>query len=96
VNVGTLLLILLPFGALFALTAMILRRSHLRPDVRVVEPWWAQPSYWLVLTALFVVLGVTVAPRILGGVFLFLPFVWMRGSRPRRNPRSHSSGPEQS
>ncbi len=87
-NVQILLLILLPFAALAGVTALLVRRSHLQPEVRVVHPWWGQPAYWLVLTAIFLVLGLFVAPRILGGIFLFLPFVWMRGSRPRPSRRA--------
>lgn len=82
-NVRILLLILLPFAALAGVTVLLLRRSDVRSDVRVVRPWFGQPAYWLVLTAIFLVVGLFVAPRILGGVFLFLPFIWMRGSRPR-------------
>ena len=48
------------------------------------RPWQARPSSWLLITALFLFIGLFVTPKIFGGVFLFFPFLWMRGPRRRR------------
>lgn len=52
------------------------------------RPWWGNPLVWLGIAAVFVLLGLFVFPKLFGGVFLFLPFFWLRGwRRPvRRDP----------
>jgi hypothetical protein len=52
------------------------------------RPWWARPSAWLLISAAFLFIGLFVTPKIFGGVFLFLPFFWIRGPRRRRRPHS--------
>jgi formate hydrogenlyase subunit 4 len=47
-------------------------------------PWWTRPSSWILITALFLFIGLFVTPKIFGGVFLFFPFLWLRGPRRRR------------
>ena len=37
---------------------------------------------------MFVLLGVTVFPRLLGFTFVFLPLIWMRGFGRRRGPQN--------
>jgi hypothetical protein len=49
------------------------------------RPWWGNPAVWAGAIVSFVLLGAFVFPRLLGLTFLFLPFVWMRGSG-RRPP----------
>ena len=51
-----------------------------RPPER---PWWGNPWLWLLVSAVFVVLGIFVWPGLFGGTFLFLPFIWVW--RPRRH-----------
>nr|MBA3738031.1 hypothetical protein [Actinomycetota bacterium] len=46
------------------------------------RPWWGNPWLWLLLGAVFVVLGIFVWPGLFGGTFFFLPFIWVW--RPRR------------
>jgi hypothetical protein len=48
------------------------------------RPWWGNPLLWLTMCVVLVVLGVFVWPGLFGGMFLFLPFVWVW--RPRRQP----------
>jgi hypothetical protein len=49
-----------------------------RPYAR---PWWGNPWLWVAISGIFLVLGVFVWPGLFGGIFVFLPFVWV--SRPR-------------
>ncbi|MGZ4127251.1 MAG: hypothetical protein ACXVEX_03810 [Actinomycetota bacterium] len=46
------------------------------------RPWWGNPLLWVGVSAVFLVLGLLVAPHFLGGTFIFLPFIWI--GRPRR------------
>jgi hypothetical protein len=60
---------------------------------RADRPWWGNPWLWVGVAAVFVVLGIFVWPGLVGGVVLFLPFVWV--SRPRApdvDPRSNGHG----
>jgi hypothetical protein len=52
---------------------------------RPARPWWGSPLLWLGLSLLFLILGWLVRPWLFGGVFIFLPFVWIW--RPRTDPR---------
>lgn len=44
------------------------------------RPWWSSPGPWVVASAVLLLLGLVVFPRLLGFVVLLLPFVWMRRS----------------
>ena len=57
-----------------------LRRRHVRG-----EPWWGNPAVWIGASLVFALVGVVVAPRLLGSTFVFLPFLWMGRAR-RRTP----------
>ncbi len=66
-----------------------------RPAAR---PWWGNPWLWVGVSAGFVVLGVFVWPGLFGGVFLFVPFVWVSRPRvptmdPRANGHAKRDGP---
>ena len=50
------------------------------------RPWWQRSSVWIGVSIVFVLLGVFVAPRLLGFTFVFLPFLWVGGGRRRRQP----------
>jgi hypothetical protein len=53
-------------------------------------PRWANPWLWVSVSAAFVVLGVLVWPAFFGGVFLFIPFMWISRSKPpTMDPRSN-------
>jgi hypothetical protein len=52
---------------------------------RSPRPWWGNPLVWLGVSAVFVFLGLVVAPRLFGGIFLFLPLIWLGRSRRRRS-----------
>ena len=75
------------FVALPSMVALGLLAGFLlvwRRDERGGRPWWGSPLLWLSLAIGFVILGVLVWPWLLGGTFLFIPFVWV--SRPRQPP----------
>ena len=62
------------------------------------RPWWGRPWLWLGVSAVFVVLGLVVWPGLLGGIFLFVPFVWLSRPRapvvdPRSNGHARREGP---
>lgn len=97
---------LLVFRERAAMEAELRRRARLaEPDLATPlrdpspppRPWWGNPVIWLVVCAVFVVLGLYVWPGLFGGTFLFLPFVWV--SRPRRSrevdPRTNGHGARQ-
>jgi hypothetical protein len=48
------------------------------------RPRRAPPAPWVLFAALFVILGIFVAPKLFGGVFLFFPLFWMGPHRRRR------------
>jgi hypothetical protein len=81
--VGTLALIIVPAALFVGAVALVLAlRRH---DVGVPRrPWWGNPGVWVAASAVFVLLGVFVFPRLLGFTFLFLPFLWMRAAGRRR------------
>ena len=80
-------------------------RSAFRRSARIVEPdlvtpprdppppkrpWWGNPWLWVGVSTLFVILGLVLWLGFFGGVFLFVPFVWV--SRPKASmvdPRSN-------
>jgi 4-aminobutyrate aminotransferase len=54
------------------------------------RPWWGNPWIWVGVSAVSVALGLLVWPGLLGGVFLFIPFVWLsRSKAPAVDPRSN-------
>jgi hypothetical protein len=82
---------LLVFRGRAAMTEALRRRERLaEPDLatplrdprQAPRPWWGNPWLWLLVGAVFVVLGIYVWPGLFGGTFFLLPFIWIR--RPRR------------
>ena len=55
------------------------------PGTPPPRPWWGNPLIWVGACLVSLVLGLVVWPGLFGGVFVFLPFVWI--SRPRHEPR---------
>ena len=54
------------------------------------RPWWGNPWIWVGVSAVSVALGLLVWPGLWGGVFLFIPFVWLsRSKTPTVDPRSN-------
>jgi hypothetical protein len=81
-NEDRILYLALPFLVmLFVIGGFLLVWGRGRLDDR---PWWGNPLLWLTVCVVFVLLGVFVWPGLFGGMFLFLPFVWVW--RPRRPP----------
>jgi hypothetical protein len=78
----TLALILIP-AVLFvgAVVALLALRDRRELDGR---PWWGAPPTWLLVCSVLLILGLVVAPRLLGFTFLLLPFIWMGGLGRRR------------
>lgn len=106
IDSGTLILfLLLPVILLvvaFAGMAFLLRSMGFRPVAsepeeerseweRLPRPWWGNPLVWLAVSAVLVLLGLFVAPHFLGGIFLFLPFLWI--GRWRRRPGATGTCP---
>jgi hypothetical protein len=56
------------------------------------RPWWGNPWLWLGVSAVFVVLGIFVWPGLLGGTFVFLPFLWVGRGQRSYDPRSNGHG----
>ena len=89
----TLVLILVPFAFLAAGVAVFLTVSR-NLGVRAFEegaeaerfarPLWGSPLVWVGACAVLALLGLVVAPRLFGVVFLFLPFIWMGRFRRRQ------------
>lgn len=50
------------------------------------RPWWGKPITWIGVSAVLLVIGIVVAPKIFGFTLILLPFMWVsrRGVR-RRN-----------
>jgi len=83
--VGTLALILVPATLVAAAIALVLAfRASGAAEPR--RPWWGSPAVWVVVSATSLLVGIFVAPRLLGITFLLLPFVWARGFGRRRRP----------
>jgi hypothetical protein len=53
------------------------------------RPWWQHSSVWIGASAVFALLGVFVAPKLLGFTFIFLPFLWVGGGRRERQQPNH-------
>ena len=56
------------------------RRREADPE----RPWWQHGSVWIGASAVFALLGLFVAPKLLGFTFIFLPFLWVGGGGGRR------------
>lgn len=84
-RMGTLALIIIP-AVLFvgAVVAVLTLRDRRDPGGR---PWWGAPPTWLLVCGVFLILGLVVAPRLLGFTFLLLPFIWVGGLGRRREHR---------
>jgi hypothetical protein len=64
--------------------------TPLRDPVPPPRPWWGNPWIWVGLSVIFLILGLVVWPALFGGVFLFIPFVWIWRPRQREvDPRSN-------
>ncbi len=93
---STLTAIVVPFLVIAAVIGVVLtlRERALEPVAggrpSAVRPLWGTPGLWVAVCAVLLLLGLFVAPRLLGGVFLFLPFVWVR--RGRRRDRDRPDG----
>jgi hypothetical protein len=82
---GTLALILIP-AVLFVggiVAFLVLRERSELGD----RPWWGSVPTWLIVSGVLLVLGLVVAPRLLGFTFLLLPFIWVGGLGRRRERR---------
>jgi hypothetical protein len=90
VIVGLFALFLVGSFAVLAVTGRLDGRGAADERSRPARPRWGSPLVWAGVCAVFALLGLVVAPRLLGGVFLFLPFVWIGGRR-RRRPEDGSA-----
>ena len=62
------------------------------------RPWWGAPWLWAGVSVAFVLLGLFVWRGLFGGIFLFIPFVWISRPRsmtmdPRTNGHAKRDGP---
>lgn len=57
---------------------------------RPAQPWWRSRAVWFGVASVVVLLGVFVAPQLLGFTFIFLPLFWIGGlgRRHRNEPRA--------
>jgi hypothetical protein len=95
-----IVLVLVPVAIMIAVVALLIFLSASREPVAEGEeasqqparislderPWWGNPLFWLAVSAVSIVLGLFVWPQLLGGVFLFLPFIWIGGRRSVSGP----------
>ena len=96
-DAATFLLLLGPTALFFVLALAVVlflgRRRGLMTTMETdgpeapARPWWGSPVLWLGVCAVLALLGLFVAPHLFGGVFLFLPFLWIVRPR-RREPHS--------
>ena len=70
---------------LVGLAVALMRVSRYRLE-HPGEPWWRGAPLWVAVSCVVVLLGVFVAPKLLGFTFVFLPFLWI-GGLGRRQPR---------
>ena len=69
-----------------------------RDPLPPARPWWGNPWLWAGVSAASVLLGLFVWHGLFGGVFLFLPFLWVSRPRtptmdPRTNGHAKRDGP---
>jgi hypothetical protein len=77
---GTLALILVPAALFIGVVVAVLALR----DSGVRSSGGALPVARILLIAGLLVLGLLVAPRLLGFTFVFLPFLWIAGAGRRR------------
>ena len=66
-----------------------------RREASANRPWWGNPWLWFGVSLVSLVLGLLVRPAWFGGVFVFLPFVWIGKPRgPRVDPRGNGHSQE--
>jgi len=80
---GTLALILIPAALFIGAVILVFALSNGR-RLEPARPLWSYPGMWIALSAVFILVGITVFPRLLGFTFVFLPLIWMRGFGNRR------------
>ena len=73
-----------------AVVAGIARQREAEPDA----PWWSRPAVWVGASVTVALLGLFVAPKLLGFTFVFLPFLWIGGLGRRRRDRTDPSDHE--
>jgi hypothetical protein len=100
-----IVVLLVPVAILLAIFAVLMILGASREAVALEEdyegdavmareperPWWGNPLFWLAFSAVFVLLGLFVWPQLFGGVFLFLPFIWIGGGKSSRRRRARGS-----
>jgi hypothetical protein len=89
--VAVLIVVVLCAAASAAALPFVMRGSG--PGVGMPRrPLWQNPAAWVLGGLLVTALGIFLFPKLLGFVFLFLPFVWMRGGG--RRPPQREQRPE--
>ena len=76
---------LLVTAILVAIGVAVVRYGRRRAE-HPSEPWWRSAPLWLGVSCVFALLGLFVAPKLLGFTFVFLPFLWV-GGLGRREPQ---------
>ena len=76
---------LLVTALVVAIVVAIVRYGRHRAD-HPGDAWWRTPPLWIGVSVVFALLGLFVAPKLLGFTFVFLPFLWV-GGLGRRQPR---------
>lgn len=85
---------LLPLAVFAVLTGAFLLTLR-RHDLPAERAWWGNPWLWVGVSLISLVLGLLVWPWLFGGVFVFLPFVWIgRSKEPRVDPRGNGHSEE--
>ena len=96
----TLFLILAGFAVVSGALVLAVRLGHRfggpidLERARRARPWWGNPGVWLLISAVFALLGLFVFPKLFGFTFLFLPFLWVGGLWRRRPPHEPRERPE--
>ena len=96
----TLLLILVGFAVVaIALLLAVRFGRRLGGDVDLAHGRrprrWGHPAAWVLVSVVFVFLGLFVFPRLFGFTFVFLPFLWVGGlwrNRPRHDAPPRPDG----
>jgi hypothetical protein len=100
-----IVVLLIPVAIILAVVAVLMFLGASREAVALEEdyegdavmareperPWWGTPLFWLAVSAVFVLLGLFVWPQLFGGVFLFLPFIWIGGGKSSRRRARRST-----
>ena len=80
--------------AISAAVVVALVVSARRREAEPGRPWWHHSPVWIGASVVFALLGLFVAPRLLGFTFLFLPFLWIGGGHRERRETSHRDADE--